>query len=324
VRAVRLEEALGDAVDEGSVEKRRRAEKKLVQCISQLNSVANVKRKGRDDLGAEILFGAQEIMRRCEHNELSGAAADAASTLASDVIASFESVREYLQEVGSCLERVDPHLCNNEGLVARLADWEESWEVGSRYVMQVTTLEAICDLISEVTSLETLAPALITMCEDCDVELFLVLPRIVLLCFLADPDNRRAEIVRGLLPHLFQTKEGGAGKSSKPSDPKLERLLSSFGSVMQVLSTKASAGGSEAAWELVMARAMFGSTEAGDAYADLPLATKKVVEDLMRDVEGMSLQLQRHCPEDWNQFSSVLVQCLLGGKQRDAAPKFEV
>ena len=52
-----------------------------------------------------------------------------AHILATDVVDSFSAMREYLREVELCLERVDPHLCNNAGLVARLVDWEESWEV---------------------------------------------------------------------------------------------------------------------------------------------------------------------------------------------------
>ena len=44
--------------------------------------------------------------------------------LPEDVVGSFEAMRRYLREVKKCLERVDPHLCNNVGLVARLVDWE--------------------------------------------------------------------------------------------------------------------------------------------------------------------------------------------------------
>eukprot|EP00435_Cladocopium_sp_Y103_P003446 s4768_g1.t1 len=58
----------------------------------------------------------------------------AARTLCGDVVESFVAMRLYLREIGKCLERVDPHLCNNAGLVTRLVDWEESWEVGARYV----------------------------------------------------------------------------------------------------------------------------------------------------------------------------------------------
>ena len=38
--------------------------KKLTKIISQINSVANVEGKGRDDLGFEILLEAEGIIRR--------------------------------------------------------------------------------------------------------------------------------------------------------------------------------------------------------------------------------------------------------------------
>merc|ERR1719473_1777640 len=98
----------------------------------------------------------------------------AARILATDVVESFDAMREYLREVERCLERVDPHLCNNVGLVARLVDWEESWEVGARYVQHTPLLNALCDLVAEIRSAQRLAPALTSMCDECDVELFMV------------------------------------------------------------------------------------------------------------------------------------------------------
>mmetsp|Transcript_72208 Transcript_72208/g.194571 ORF Transcript_72208/g.194571 Transcript_72208/m.194571 type:complete len:275 (-) Transcript_72208:241-1065(-) len=274
-------------------------------------------------------------MQRCQggHKDaLQGAARECAHTLAHDIVASFDAFCEYLHEVGQCIERVDPHLCNNTGLVARLADWEESWEVGTRYVQQTSMLEAVCRLVAQVKALEALTPVLTQMCEDCDVELFLVLPRIVLLCFLSDPKHGLAQLVKGLLPHHFVQGEGcqetGAGPLTK-MDPEFEGLVCQFRNVMQVLAVSPSLKASrvapeEAAWEVIMRRAIFGSSEAGDLYNGCPAPTKKAIEDMMREVEGWSLDLQRHCPEDWNQFSAVFVQCLLGGKQRDTAAKFQV
>merc|ERR550534_855474 len=111
--------------------------------------------------------------------------------------------RSYLARVGACIEHVDPHLCNNPGLVARLVDWETSWEVGARYVRQTHLLDAVCDLVAEITAAQSLAPALTGMCADCDVELFLVLPRMVVLFFAMGPAKERAWLLRSLLPHRF-------------------------------------------------------------------------------------------------------------------------
>ncbi|CAK9067126.1 unnamed protein product, partial [Durusdinium trenchii] len=112
-------------------------QRRLVGCISYLNSVANFRRKGRDDLSAEVLFDAVRTIQRCDLAEKNGQSTElsaAARTLCGDVVESFVAMRLYLREIGKCLERVDPHLCNNAGLVTRLVDWEESWEVGARYV----------------------------------------------------------------------------------------------------------------------------------------------------------------------------------------------
>jgi hypothetical protein len=187
--------------------------------------------------------------------------------------------------------------------------------------------EAVCDLVAEVKMAQELAPALTTMCEDCDVELFLVLPRVVVLCFLADPANKRAELVKSLLPHRF----GRAGEGATPGklDPELNGLFEQFGQAMrdlqQTLSVSSPAASKDAAWEFLVKRAVLGGGDVRNSHVEcLPLATQKGVQELMLEVERWSLELQRHCPEDWNQFSAILVQCLTGGSPKESAPKFQV
>ena len=46
--------------------------------------------------------------------------------------------------------------------------------------------------------------------------------------------------------------------------------------------------------------------------------TQRAVEDLVRELEGYSIELQRHCAEDWNQCSAVLVQCLSSVSEEQA------
>jgi len=324
-------------------------EKQLVRCIAHLNSVANFKRKGRDDLSVDILEGAREVLARCEPgrpDSFQGAAREAALVLASDVTASYDAMRAYLAEVGTCIERIDPHLCNNAGLVARLVDWEESWEVGARYVRQSALLDAVCDLVAQVRHAQGLAPQLTTMVEDCDVELFLVLPRVVLLCFAADPASKRAELVKSLLAHRFLPAEAqtvALGTSSAPSqgmDAELGALALQVAEVMKAVEANrpwsvarvaarddrfvSASKGQDAAWELLVRRAVLGGAAEQDLYAGFPATIPKLVEDLMREVEKWSLELQRHCPEDWNQFSAVLVQCLAGPTPRPVETKFLV
>ncbi|CAK0856848.1 unnamed protein product, partial [Prorocentrum cordatum] len=171
----------------------------LVQCISHLNSVANFKRKGRSDLGAAVLRKSEQVL---EGRPPARGGPGASQVLATDVVESFGALRCYLHEVASCLERVDPHLCNNPGLVARLVDWEESWEVATQYMQHEGLHLALCGVVDDLREARELAPALGRMCEECDVELFMVLPRITWLSFFNDP-TRQAFVIRQMLPKCF-------------------------------------------------------------------------------------------------------------------------
>jgi len=305
------------------------AQRRVVSSVQRLNSVANFRRKGRDDLGVDILESANAVLRRCKAKGRTGERC-AAETLAMDVVSSFAAMRGYLREVSVCLERVDPHLCNNAGLVARLVDWEESWEVGARYVRQAPLLEAVCDLVEEIQSVQRLEPVLKTMCADCDVELFLVLPRIILLCFVSDPEQKRSELVRSLLPHRFrEPEEPGAVWSLGPELEVLERQYRR--TMIQLADATPRAAGpsaEEKAWSLLVKRAIAGAGSEEEVceclVPGLHDAAQTALQDLMRQLERWSLELQRHCPEDWNQCSAVLVQCLTGGSQKQAFGKFQV
>mmetsp|Transcript_34162 Transcript_34162/g.79400 ORF Transcript_34162/g.79400 Transcript_34162/m.79400 type:complete len:526 (-) Transcript_34162:120-1697(-) len=337
VQAVREENELRRLEAAGTIgQMHQEALARLVSCISRLNSVANCRRKGRDDLGSDILETAAAVL------DGTGpcSAARAARVLAADVVGSFEAVRKYLQEVGQCLEKVDPHLCNNAGLVALLVDWEERWEVGARYVRRSHMLAAISDLVDEMHAIQRVAPTLVSMCEDRDAELFLVLPRLVCLCFAGGPTKARAGLLQSLLPQRFgppgewRSEEGGGARA----EPELESLVQRFRQAVLLLvaartrghGTVSTSVAEAAAWRQLVRRAVTGAcstypAESGPTAASCRgAAARQAVEDLMRNLERWSLELQRRCPEDWNQCSAVLVQCLTGESQRQPAGDFQV
>ncbi|CAK9050840.1 unnamed protein product [Durusdinium trenchii] len=302
----------------------------FVACIAHLNSVANVRRKGRDDLSMEVLLEAMQTLSRCDDQEKGGENSEklaAARILAKDVLDSFTAMREYLREVGRCLERVDPHLCNNVGLVARLVDWEESWEVGTRYVQQEKMLTAVCDLVAEIRAAQRIAPALAQMCEECDVEMFMVMPRLAWLRFLDRPEQLQG-LFKSLLPHRFDINP----ETEKPVDAELEGLMCKFDEAKNLLvaTMNKKQGGQlekdleDATWTLLVKRVVNGAN-GEDTYKwiapSLREPAEKAVEDLMRDLEAWSMELARHCPEDWNQCCGILVQCLSGSeKEANKAP----
>lgn len=323
----------------------RDQQQRLVGCLSHINSVANHRRKGRDDLAAGVLCSAFATLRRCEAARRAGhrsEAVGAARVLATDVVESFAAVRCYLREVEQCMERVDPHLCNNVGLVERLVDWEESWELGARYVQREGVLNAVCDLVAEVRTAQRLAPALAKMCEECDAELFMVLPRIVWLRFLVKP-QQQAEFLRDLLPHRFKAPEQQDDKVSTQQrhcriDAEVVSFLDRFQQVRKTLvgaqrpGAAGEAAADKAAWEALVRRVVNGvAGGAADAQRDNEgLATpgaRAAIDGLVLELERWSIELQRHCPEDWNQCSAILVRCLVGDvsvKERHKEAPFRV
>merc|ERR1719476_409136 len=80
----------------------------------------------------------------------------AARGLALDMVESFNALRAYFRFVNNCLERVDPQLSRNEGLVERLVDLEESWEVCFRYVNHPPMLTAVCNVVQALQTSQRL------------------------------------------------------------------------------------------------------------------------------------------------------------------------
>eukprot|EP00928_Gymnodinium_smaydae_P011212 TRINITY_DN14164_c0_g1_i3.p1 TRINITY_DN14164_c0_g1~~TRINITY_DN14164_c0_g1_i3.p1 ORF type:complete len:552 (+),score=137.66 TRINITY_DN14164_c0_g1_i3:31-1686(+) len=311
----------------------------FVRCISHLNTVANVSRKGRDDLRVEVLEEARALLAKMPPvppGAVLGPEEDvriAARVLATEVTEAYARVRDYFREIGGCLERVDPHLCNNSGLQARLEAWEESWEVGTRYLQgNGALLGAICDVVSMLREAQRLVPALQTMCSECDVEVFFVLPRILWLQFLrASVHGRSTGLMQTLLPHRFGIAKDDASATSSEAHAELEEFVRRFKAVWELLVTASAAAlpasaitsaAADMAWALLLERLIGGGDGKADVYGRLASSQRDsasaAVEEFMNELERWSIELQRHCPEEWNHCSAIILRCVRGGgKQRD-------
>jgi hypothetical protein len=339
----------------------------LVTCIARLNSVANFNRKGRDDIDAEVLESAIATLRECNAGEASSPKAaeerNVAVNLATDVLDSFQAMREYLSEVKSLISRVDPHLRNNPGLVARLVDFEETWEIGARYVCNADVMDEVCGLVAEVRFAARVVPSLATMVNSCAVEIFLCLPRIAWLRYLAGVARKHREpseslskarrgrnrgraktmptggvfgaidksynegtgIVRTMLPQRFDSPIFSDGL-----DALVEKFEKARCCIQEALHQQDN--DIELATRLVLLRrAAAGSGDlTSDDYRESLVqgpardVAVAAIEELMHDLEAYSMELQRHCPEDWNQCAAVLVQQLTEGEKKDRRPQFRV
>merc|ERR1740121_1941619 len=185
----------------------RRVHHRFAGLIARINSVANHCRKGRGDLGPDVLMAAQRVLRECDAAAGQGGLTDelrAARLLASGVVASFDALRGYLHRVRYRMEHVHSQLCNNAELVKRLVSWEENWEIGSRFVQRRPILAAVGDAVAQLRRARQLVPGFAAMCSELDAELFLILPRMLWLCFLRCP-ARQTDLLRGMLPHHFDS-----------------------------------------------------------------------------------------------------------------------
>jgi hypothetical protein len=258
----------------------------LLQRLGSLNSVANVHGKGRNDFSADVILRALEDQASPSLQSHS-LAKETAQHLCIEVLDSLGSMRQYLQDVSECLECVDPHLCKNEGLVTRLADFEQSYELGRLYMKDAETMRSLCLWVSNVQRAKSLSSDFSAMCESFDAELFLVLPRIIWLCFLAEP-SLHTTALRAFLPEKFAS---GAEFAAFRS------CYLALGRTMDDLLTLAVRG---------------------------PSSADGACGEFLLQLERWSIELQRNHSSDWNQCSEVMVRCLSGSLRKHRDQEFAV
>ncbi len=105
----------------------------MVDLITQINTVANINGKGRDDLSLDILLSAEGILRRISTNQ-----SRSARFLAEKVKQSFLQMRMLFRKYDENIEIVDPQLKNNPDLVDALYIFESTWEKG-KYKVKFTS-----------------------------------------------------------------------------------------------------------------------------------------------------------------------------------------
>jgi len=145
-----------------------KAESELVATLCELNGRANVHGKGRQDLGLDILETARF------HRD------GALGVLCGRVLSSFEEAVEYFESVGAAadgLDRIDPQLARNERLGAVLAEWEEAWEAGKRYLCEPRIRETMGCFVADLRQVADVVPRFNDMLNSSDVEVFALVPQ---------------------------------------------------------------------------------------------------------------------------------------------------
>lgn len=158
--------------------------KKLVEKIAQINSVANLEGKGRDDLNLDILLEAEGILRRISKEQ-----SKAVRLLAERIRNSFMNIRVLLRKYDENIEMVDPQLKNNNDLIGVLQEYEQSWEKGKHYFMEGKKCNF---LISFSHMIESTCEKYKEFQEklDCrEADIFIIIPCLLILKFLDNDDK---------------------------------------------------------------------------------------------------------------------------------------
>lgn len=294
---------------------------KLVECMCRLNSLANTKGKGRSDLSTDILWDAMAIVSdSSDSTERQGG-----ERLAVNVGKSFQRFRWYLRLASLCIEKIDPHLANNHGLVDHLVDWEESWELAAKYMKNSQMLGEISQVFGHLKQADH---GMVKMMEDCDADFCLGLPRLVWLRFLKSPKTH-FELLQSFLPPRFPdaSEVGSEGEMKAIMEPCItdsgvQELMQKYSHVKNELmkqvqlETEKEANGalSQAGLDEVehlLARQAFiglNCEELCKACGKEVTTLQAAASDLMHSLEKLSMELQRCQPQTWNQYMAVIMQ----------------
>eukprot|EP00397_Hematodinium_sp_SG-2012_P019547 GEMP01020088.1.p1 GENE.GEMP01020088.1~~GEMP01020088.1.p1 ORF type:complete len:409 (+),score=74.97 GEMP01020088.1:604-1830(+) len=261
VEAVRLEEQMSASSDPEPETRRQ-----LVEAINRLNSVGNVEGKGRSDLAVEIL---EFIDGDCNlyYPEL--------NCLADDIRKTFIDIRAYFRSISRCMDLVEPHLANNTEMVRLLGVWEESWEIGKKYMIDESLRMGLVSFLRHVKAvcfldgMETFKDKL----RAFDVDALWDLAKIALLQFLTSPHSDL--LCREFLPECWV------------DDDSLETLVQIYAELPE-----------DAYHHLYMCAIGCATPE-------------KPIEEFWAGVENLATHVQRRHPTDWNRFAMVFMRCFI-------------
>jgi hypothetical protein len=133
------------------------------------------------------------------------------------------------------------------------------------------------------------------MCERCDVELFLVLPRLLLLGFLASVESF-GPLLGTLLPQHFQ--------NGRPASERIRELIREYGVLAAQLDGPVFVRLAGHAIRKSM------ESEESSGLAPEPLKLPDAAERFLLQLEGWSMELQRTRSQEWNSLAALLLQCL--------------
>mmetsp|Transcript_15178 Transcript_15178/g.23999 ORF Transcript_15178/g.23999 Transcript_15178/m.23999 type:complete len:551 (-) Transcript_15178:39-1691(-) len=246
------------------------------------------------------------------------------SGVAEHLAASFVAVQTHLETMGTCLACVDAEIRKNRGLVQLIATLEEAQSMYEDYVRDENVCAFLEHVFANTRHAQILVPALRDMCAHRDPEMFVVLPRLVLLSLLQSFSSLRRSLGNSLSREA-QNKEPPYLVDGKLFKKLFKRFkipvaLDKFRLVIESLvhgqmpcRWESREFAEAVAWGILVERAV--DTETSEGLSDRITASSKdhcrlEVNAFLQDLEGWSVELQRFCSDDWSRLSNTLLLCL--------------
>eukprot|EP00826_Nyctotherus_ovalis_P041566 TRINITY_DN4208_c0_g2_i12.p2 TRINITY_DN4208_c0_g2~~TRINITY_DN4208_c0_g2_i12.p2 ORF type:complete len:293 (-),score=87.48 TRINITY_DN4208_c0_g2_i12:101-979(-) len=150
--------------------------KELVETCSQINAVANVQGKGRDDLTIEILLAAEDTLHK-----VTGHKSKAIRKLAEQIKLTFCSLRHLFRRYSENIEAVDPQLRNNLELSEALLAFERAWERGKEFLLSADTKATLLSMSGLIEGLMEKHKETVEKIEAMDADIFITVPCLAIL-----------------------------------------------------------------------------------------------------------------------------------------------
>ena len=257
---------------------------KLVEIILNLNKVANIEGKGREDLPADILFTAEKVLVTVSENQSKGM-----RNLAFKIKNAINSLRLLLKKYAKNIDEVDPQLKNNKKLAKLLLNFENRWEQGKIYLMNKNKfnqllffsqiIEIICEKYNKFSIRELI--------ENNDPSIFISLPSILLLKAIYKEDhNICKEYINGLFDK--NTESGKLFSEIKLIQKKMKSIIKDKNKTYNLLE------------KLIL----FDNTKEQDIIEKeiKTYINDNMIKEIKNGLTNLSMHLQRYKPSEWNMF----------------------
>jgi len=249
--------------------------------IAQINSIANVEGKGRDDLEFEILQQAENLLKKITKEQ-----SKAVRTLAEKIRTSFTKLRKLFRVYEENIEMVDPQLKNNKDLIELLVEYEQSWEMGKNYFLNIKVSTALIHFSHIIEATGEKYKEFQEQIECRDYDLFIYIPCLLILKCL---DNEDKNLCQQFLPQLF--------------DPKHKLNAIFVGLKAEFLSWKA---GHNKIYEYynILEKVLLSISLTQNEKDRIQNQMQKV-KDMTHKIKTLSMELSRNDPMEWNNFLEV-------------------